>query len=247
MSALLLSAATFFSTLGGGLVAFRFRDRLHFILSFTAGVLLGVVSFEILPEIFALAQDRGIDATGAMIALVVGFLLFHSLEKFVLVHQGHEADYAAHRHPHVGVLSALALIGHSFMDGVGIGLAFQVSQSVGIAVAMAVIAHDFSDGFNTVALMLVHRNTTLRSSAMLVLDALAPVLGAASTLLFQVPPFVLMLYLGFFAGFLLYIGASDILPQAHSQARPGTTVILISLTCLGAAFIFVVARALGAG
>ncbi|MBI4290494.1 MAG: ZIP family metal transporter [Betaproteobacteria bacterium] len=247
MTPLLLSAATFFSTLGGGLLAFRFRDRLHFILSFTAGVLLGVVSFEILPEIFELAQDRRLDATGAMIALVVGFLLFHSLEKFVLVHHGHEADYAAHRHPHVGVLSALALVGHSFMDGVGIGLAFQVSQSVGIAVAMAVIAHDFSDGFNTVALMLVHRNSMPRSTVMLILDALAPVLGAASTLLFQVPPFILILYLGFFAGFLLYIGAADILPEAHSQARPGTTIILIGLTCLGAAFIFVVVRLVEAG
>ena len=52
------------------------------------------------------------------------------------------------------------------------------------------------------------------------LDALAPVVGAASTLLFTVPPDVLVLYLGFFAGFLLYIGVSDILPEAHSGAHP---------------------------
>jgi len=242
MSAVFLSLATFFSTFAGGLVAFKFRDRLHFILSFTAGVLLGVVSFEILPEIFEQAHEQGIDATGAMIALVVGFLLFHSLEKFLLVHHAHEADYAVHRHPDIGVLSALALVGHSFMDGVAIGLAFQVSQAVGITVAIAVIAHDFCDGLNTVSLMLVHRNTTARSVWMLVLDAVAPVLGAASTLLFQVPADVLMLYLGFFAGFLLYIGAADILPEAHSQKRPGITGSLIGLTCLGAAFLFVVVR-----
>jgi zinc transporter ZupT len=242
MSAVLLSLATFFSTFAGGLFALKFRDRLHFILSFTAGVLLGVVSFDILPEIFELARERGIDATGAMIALVVGFLLFHSLEKFVLVHHVHEADYAVHHHPQVGVLSALALAGHSFMDGVGIGLAFQVSEAVGIIVAIAVIAHDFCDGLNTVSLMLVHRNTTLRAFSMLVLDALAPVLGAASTLLFRVPAAMLMLYLGFFAGFLLYIGASDILPEAHSQNRSAITGSLIGLTCLGAAFIFVAVR-----
>ena len=53
---------------------------------------------------------------------------------------------------------------------------------------------------------------------------------------------MLMLYLGFFAGFLLYIGVSDILPEAHSQNRPGIAGSLIGLTCLGAAFIFVVAR-----
>src|SRR3990170_1291667 len=185
MSAILLSLATFFSTFAGGLFAFKFRDRLHFILSFTAGVLLGVVSFEILPEIFELAREQQIDASGAMIALVGGFLAFHSLEKFVLVHHAHESDYAVHRHPQVGVLSALALIGHSFMDGVGIGLAFQVSNAVGITVAVAVIAHDFCDGLNTVSLMLLHRNTTLRSFWMLALDAAAPVLGAASTLFFR--------------------------------------------------------------
>ena len=242
MSAILLSLATFFSTFAGGLFAFKFRDRLHLILSFTAGVLLGVVSFEILPEIFELSREQGIDATGAMIALVVGFLLFHSLEQFVLVHHVHEADYAAHHHPRVGVLSALALVGHSFMDGVGIGLAFQVSNAVGIVVAVAVIAHDFCDGLNTVSLMLVHHNTTRRSFWMLALDAAAPVLGAASTLFFRLPAAMLMLYLGFFAGFLLYIGVSDILPEAHSQNRPGIAGSLIGLTCLGAAFIFVVAR-----
>ena len=131
------------------------------------------------------------------------------------------------------------------MDGVAIGLAFKVSPAVGIPVALAVIAHDFCDGVNTVSLMLVHRNTTFRSVAMLALDALAPVLGMASTLFFQVPPSVLILYLGFFAGFLLYIGASDILPEAHSQAGPSAAISLIGITCLGAAFMFVAARAAG--
>lgn len=245
MSAILLSFATFFSTLLGGLFALRFRERLHLVLSFTAGVLLGVVSFDILPEIFRLARAQEIDAGGAMIALVVGFLLFHALEKFVLVHHAHEADYAEHHHPQKGVVSALALIGHSFMDGVGIGLAFQVSAAVGITVAIAVIAHDFCDGLNTVSLMLVHSNSARRSLTMLLLDALAPVLGAASTLAFRVPPSVLMLYLGFFAGFLLYIGASDILPEAHSRAPSSIALSLIGLTCLGAAFIFLVVRLTG--
>jgi zinc transporter ZupT len=245
MSALILSLAAFVATGVGGLVALRFRDRLHFILSFTAGVLLGVVSFDILPEIFRLARDTGIDPTGAMIALVGGFLLFHGLEKFVLIHAAHEADYPSHHHPRVGVLSALALIGHSFMDGVGIGLAFQVSASAGVIVAIAVIAHDFCDGLNTVSLMLVHRNTARRSLVMLLLDALAPVAGAASTLVMHVPPHVLLAYLGFFAGFLLYIGASDILPEAHSQNRGAITGSLIGLTCLGATAIFFAVRLAG--
>jgi zinc transporter ZupT len=74
-----------------------------------------------------------------MVALVAGFLLFHGLEKFVLIHSVHEDDYAVHRHPHVGVLSAVALIGRSFMDAIDIGLAFQASPAVGLTVAMAIM------------------------------------------------------------------------------------------------------------
>ena len=245
MSALLLSLATFFSTLGGGLFAFKFRSKLHFILSFSAGVILGVVFFDLLPEIFRMTETDGMSVIGPMIALVAGFLFFHGVEKFLLVHHGHETNYGTHHHPEVGVFSALALVGHSFMDGVGIGLGFQVSPAVGIAVAIAVIAHDFCDGINTVSLMLLNNNTTFRSIAMLLLDSVAPVIGAVAAFAFHFPPMVLTLYLGFFAGFLLYIATADILPEAHSKARPATAVILMSLTCLGAAFDFVVSRVAG--
>jgi ZIP family zinc transporter len=242
MTAILLSLATFFSTLAGGLLALRQQGRLHYVLSFTAGVLLGVVSFDILPEIFAIAHRLGTDATGAMLSLVIGFLIFHTIEKFILLHHGQEDAYAAHHHPKIGLTSALALIGHSFMDGIGIGLGFQASPSVGIAVAIAVISHDFCDGINTVSLMLVHRNSRRRSTLMLLLDAAAPVAGALSTLLITVPPAALMLYLGFFAGFLLYIAAADVLPEAHSRGGVSQATGLIALTCAGAALVFVVVQ-----
>ena len=242
MSPVLLTLAAFGSTLGGGALALRYRDRLHYLLGFTAGVLLGVVSFDLLPEIFVLAQAHGFDAGHGMIALVVGFLLFHSLEKFVLVHPAQENHYSHHHHPHVGLASAAVLAAHSCMDGVAIGIGWQVSPMVGLTVALAVIAHDFSDGLNTVSLMLRHRNSTRRAIAMLVVDALAPLLGVLLTLAFTIPPFQLMVYLGFFAGFLLYIGVSDILPEAHSRAGPGIAARLIALTCCGAAFVWLVVR-----
>jgi zinc transporter ZupT len=239
MNVLLCALAAFGFTFAGGLLALRFRDQLHLMLGFTAGVLLGVVSFDIMPEIFALASEHALDPTRSMIALVVGFQLFHSAEKLTLIHHAQEESYADHHHPQVGLLSALALVGHSFMDGVGIGLGFQVSTTIGIAVAVAVIAHDFADGLNTMSLMLAHKNTTRRSLLLLALDALAPLIGAVSTLFFQLPPHILALYLGFFAGFLLYISAADILPEAHSKHR---STLTIALTVLGTIFIFVVTR-----
>ena len=207
-------------------------------MAFAAGVLLGVVAFEILPEIIEEVKINNFDSIEIMVALVSGFLIFHILEKTILIHHAHEHDYAEHKHPQVGVFSALALIGHSFIDGVGIGLGFQISAAVGILVAIAVISHSFTDGLNSVTFMLTHGNTEKKSKAFLLLHSAAPVLGAVSTLFFKVSPHFLVLYLGFFAGFLLYIGASDILPEAHAKQ---SSYKLIGLTILGALFIFVIA------
>jgi zinc transporter ZupT len=239
MQAILLSTGTFLSTLLGGFFALKFKDKLHLVMGFTAGVLLGVVSFDIFPEIIELIRVNNFEPTGAMVALVAGFLIFHALERAVVIHHAHEGDYAEHKHPHVGIMSALALAGHSFMDGVGIGLGFQVSPAIGLAVAIAVISHDFTDGMNTVTLMLTNKNTAGKARVFLFIDALAPVLGAFSTLWFKVSPGVLVLYLGFFAGFLLYIGVSDILPEAHSRH---SSFKLIGLTVLGVAVTFIISR-----
>jgi ZIP family zinc transporter len=186
-----------------------------------------------------MVKTYNFDSTGAMITFVLGYMIFHIIEKIILIHHAHEEEYADHKHPHVGILSAIAMAGHSFMDGVGIGLGFQASTSVGIVVAIAVISHDFTDGMNTVTLLLVNKNSPRRAKLFLLLDALTPTLGAASTLLFSVPPYFLVLYLGFFGGFLMYIGASDILPQAHSKH---SSLKMIGLTAAGLLFIFLVTR-----
>lgn len=237
MDAVLLSISAFASTLLGGLTALRHRDQMHRLLGFAAGVLIAVVAFDLLPEIFKNYHTTNI--TVPMVALVIGFLLFHIVEKSILIHHSQEHEYKDHHHPQVGLASALALSGHSFLDGVGIGLGFQVDPAVGVAVAIAVVAHDFTDGLNTVTLMLVNHNKSKRALMMLFVDAIAPVIGALATLFFTLSDTNLAIYLGFFAGFLLYIGASEILPEAHSKHSSYQT---IGLTVIGAVLIFIVTR-----
>ncbi len=237
--AIFLSICTFISTFIGGLVSLKYKSKLHIILGFTAGVLLGVVAFDIFPEIFNRVESLHIASIEPMIALVTGFLLFHILEKILLIHHSSEQEYGSHHHPTVGILSALALSGHSFLDGVGIGLGFQIYPAVGLVVAIAVISHDFADGLNTVSLVLVNKNPNKKALMMLFIDAFAPVLGVLSTFLFSLPDHALVLYLGFFAGFLLYIGASDILPEAHSEH---SSYLTIFMTLIGVLFIFIVTR-----
>ena len=229
---------TFISTFLGGLFGLKHKDKMNLILGLTAGIILGVISFDIFPEIIEMTKKLEVNSTMPMIALVIGFLIFHIAEKFLVIHN-HEEQYAPHTHPTIGKFQALALAGHSFFDGVGIGLAFQISGVTGILVAIAVISHDFADGLNTVSLMLRHKNTDKQALRFLFIDSLAPVLGILSTLFFTLSEKALLIYLGFFAGFLLYIGVSDILPEAHSKNSSMKTVLM---TVLGVIFIFVITR-----
>ncbi len=237
MFVILLCIAAALAALGGGFIAIKSRSRLNLALGFTAGVILGLVAFDLLPQISGITKSQNLDIIWPMVALVGGFLLFHIVEKFILIHNSHESDYGPHTHPNVGVAGAVALSGHSFLDGASIGVAFQVSNAVGVAVAIAVIGHRFADGFNTTNVMLFHKNKPSRAKKMLLIAAVMPILGGLSTLLFSLSESVLAIYLGFFAGFLLYIGASDILPQAHSKGSSRWTILL---TILGTAFMFAV-------
>lgn len=240
MIALLVALGAVVSTGVGGVVALRSRDRLHLVLGASAGILLGVVAFELLPEVFALSTLEVAHVPAVMLTFIGGFLLLHVLERAVAVHSAHEGEYGAHSHgsENLGVLSASALVAHSFMDGLGIGLAFAVSTQVGIAVAIAVLAHDFADGLNTVSVMLRHGSSTRKAVLFLALDALAPLAGATSTLLFTVADATLGLYLGFFAGFLLYLATADILPEAHARHPSRLTLVM---TVLGVSVMFAVA------
>jgi len=231
---------TFVSTFLGGLFGLKYKDKMHLILGLTAGIILGVIAFDIFPEIIEMTQRLGVDSTIPMIALVCGFLIFHVAEKLLMIHN-HEEQYAPHTHPIVGKFQALALAGHSFLDGVGIGLAFQISGTMGVLIAIAIISHDFADGLNTVSMMIRHENTNKQALKFLFIDALAPVLGGISTLFFTISEKSLLIYLGFFAGFLLYIGVSDILPEAHSKNSSMKTVLM---TILGVLFIFLITRIL---
>jgi zinc transporter, ZIP family len=223
----LVALLTVVSTALGGVVALRSSDRLHLVLGFAAGVMLGLVAFDLLPELFDLSTVHVLGVPAPMVAFAAGFLLLHVVERSVAMHGAHESEYETHHHhnPQVGLASALALSVHSFLDGVGIGLAFQVNNGVGLAVSIAVISHDFADGLNTVTVMRMHGNDRRRTIALLVTDAVAPVLGALSTLFFSVGDHVLALYLGGFAGFLLYLATADILPEAHARHPSRLTLV----------------------
>jgi zinc transporter ZupT len=125
MTTLVFAAATFLSTLLGGLFALRFRDRLHLIVAFAAGVRLGAAFFDLLPESLSLGDANHIPVLTLMTAAVLGLLTYHVLEGTILLHSSSGLEHLDEGHRHVGILGAAGFSAHSFLDGVSIGLAFQ--------------------------------------------------------------------------------------------------------------------------
>ncbi|MGW6602528.1 ZIP family metal transporter [Streptomyces sp. NPDC055036] len=263
--AVYIALGAFIMTLIGGLTAQRVTDRRHLVLGLAGGLMLGVVGLDLLPEAMRVAGDNVFGVPQALVLFVSGFLVTHVTERLLAfhtaphttehttrkravsmtVHGGNPAvdagpgasGIAAVRVPKMGLAAASAMIVHSVMDGVAIGAAFQIGRGLGTAVALAVVAHDFADGFNTYTITSLHGNDRRRALTMLFADAIAPVVGACSTLLFILPEKALGSYLGFFSGALLYLAAAEILPEAHHD-HPARSTLLC--TMLGVGFVYLV-------
>ena len=237
--AVLLALGSLLSTLLGGLLAMRARDKLHLILGLAAGVMLGVVGFDLLPEAMELSDQVVFGVPAAMLTTIGGFFTIHLIERSMAIHRAHEGEFGGHHHglESVGLLAGSGLVVHSFLDGVGIGLGFQAGAAVGLVVAIAVIGHDFADGFNTYTITTLYGNARRRALILLGLDALAPVAGAAAGMVLPIPQSAIGLYLGYFAGFLLYLATADILPEAHARHPSRLT---LACTVAGAAFMWLI-------
>jgi len=227
-----LAAITVIATFMGGLLALRAKDRFHLVLGLSAGLLLGLVGFDLLPEIFEMNSSELGGVKTISIALISGFLFLHFLEQFVGSHEPAESDYG-HDHKHTveiaGVVGAVAMAGHIFLDGVALALAFKVSTELGIAVFIAMIVHAFSDGLNTVALLIKTNQWREKGKYLLGLDAVARIGGAAlgSSLTFSDGN--LAIYLALFTGIVIYLATSHILPEAHSK-HPSKVTMVATLT-----------------
>ena len=173
-----------------------------------------------------------------MTLTAVGFIFLYILDRHLYLPRSVMGDSSGTRRALSGVFATSQLSAHSFLDGLAIGVSFQFGTTVGIIVAVAVICHDFSDGLSTFTVMLNSGNTLKSSMRMLFLDAIAPVFGAVVTLFIVVPRYYIVLFLPFFAGGFLYLGASDLLPQAHIENPK-----LITLVASIAGFIVIFALA----
>ena len=232
--AIFLAALTVAATAIGGLIALKAKDQFHLVLGLSAGLLLGLVGFDLLPEVFAESENTGGVPT-VSIAILAGFLLLHISERSFGGHEPVDSEYS-HDHSHgsiSGGVGALAMAGHIFLDGAALGVAFKVSTNLGIAVFIALLVHAFSDGLNTVSMLVKTGHWQSNSKYLLLIDAVARIGGAAVGTYIAFEGNWVTIYLSLFAGMVIYVATSHILPEAHSHHPSRWTLAATSAGVLG--------------
>ena len=228
-----LAGVTVVSTFCGGVTALRYHRQLTTLIALTGGVVVAVALFDVLPE----AIDAVDDPRRVTLLVGAGFIGFFLVERLLVLHHRDEAEQAR-AHAQVGALGAAGLSAHSFIDGLGIALAFHLNDATGLLVFLAVVTHDFADGLNTVSFVLSQRQDRRRALTWLAIDAVAPLLGAIVGSSISISEYGLGHLLAVYAGFFLFMGATDLLPEAHEHPSR----LRVALTTIGFGATFVVAR-----
>ncbi|HEY7331337.1 MAG TPA: ZIP family metal transporter [Solirubrobacterales bacterium] len=246
LTAILVSAGALLSALAGGLVAMRAASAVGIVIAIGAGIRIGAAFFDLVPE--SIEQLGSLDA--AMLFTAIGFLAFYAVEKLTTLHVGHEAateiDHGEAAHRHIGLIGATGMSLHSFLDGVALAAGLVIGGGLGLVIAVVVIVHRFSDGIGIVSFMLASRTPIRETYWWVSIVAIAPVVGVLVGILVPVPENVLGGMLAVFAGFFLYIGAAELLPEAHRADR-SRWLVLATLVGVAAIYAFSIwAGAVGA-
>jgi zinc transporter ZupT len=211
MTLFLIIFVIILSTVMGGLLAIKFKDKLHLVLGFGAGAIFGVAMLDLLPESIDLTQNIQLTA----LLIVAGFSSYMLIDRSLLSHN-HCSDNCNNNFQKAR-LGVLAIIIHSFLDGFGIGIAFKVSPAVGWVVALAVMIHSFSDGINTVSMIIKNKGKDLTAFKWLLIDVFAPVIGILVAYLIIIPNSILGIILSLFVGLFLYLSTSILIPENHHK------------------------------
>lgn len=226
LTAILVSAGAFLSAFAGGALALRAIRHVGVIIAVGAGIRIGAAFFDLIPEA---SELLGGSLDTVMLATAIGFLAFYGIEKLTAVHVGHEAaaelDHGEAAHRHVGVIGAGGMSLHSFLDGVALAAGLAVGGGLGLVIAVVVIVHRFSDGISVVSMLLASRTPVREAYQWVSVVAIAPVLGVLLGLVVSIPDDVLGVMLALFAGFFLYVGAAELLPEAHRTNRSRWLVV----------------------
>ncbi len=211
--------------LGMGLLLFReewSRRNSTNLISYSAGVMLGIGFLHILPE----AQELTPYATPY---LLLAFVVFYFLEHHLPFHSDHEQLHHRHidipgshdarcAHPNpMGFVAFCGMSLHSLIDGLIIGTGFEIDGQIGLLSALAVIVHKIPSGVSMISILLHYGYPKPKAMLFTSAVAVATPIGAIGSyaLLHQLNHEFLGIIMALAAGSFIYIAASDLIPESH--------------------------------
>lgn len=213
----------------------------HFLASFAAGALLGTAFFDLLPEASKHVQKGG--ETNIFLWTLIGILAFFLLERFIHWFHHHHDYNEVDLKKEVKSIVPLVILGdsvHNFIDGVVIAATFLFSIPLGIVTTLAVAAHEIPQEIGDFGILL-HKGMK-RGRVLLVnfLSALVALVGALLTYMIgeSIESFLPIL-LSLSAGFFIYIAASDLIPEIHSEDKRVVALIETLLLLFGVLVIWI--------
>ncbi|HRS42816.1 MAG TPA: ZIP family metal transporter [Candidatus Diapherotrites archaeon] len=202
----------------------KLPNILLFLISFSAGALLGDAFIHLLPE----AMDSGINYVP--IAVISGILAFFVLEKFVQWRHCHQPTSKEHPHP----LATMNLVGdafHNFLDGVIIATSYVVSIPLGIATTVAVLLHEIPQEIGDFGVLVYAGYSKKKALLMNFIISLTALLGGIVGLLLSksITSFSGIM-IAFTAGGFIYIATADLIPEMKKDTNfKKTSIQLIGL------------------
>ncbi|WP_455363681.1 ZIP family metal transporter [[Eubacterium] cellulosolvens] len=231
-----------------GIVAISLREKtldriLFFLLSFSAGSILGTACLDLLPESVELFGESQLSVAVAYITL--GFLGFFFLERFIYWYHGHVHGYESTVEEKMTVkrFVYLNLLGdgiHNLVDGMIITAAFLIAIPVGVTTTVAVIFHELPQEIGDFG-VLVHggftRYRALLANFVTTLTAFGGVILSAYFAMHVEGFTAYLVALG--AGGFIYLAASELIPEMQQEKNLGRSVGQFVIFILGLALIWV--------
>lgn len=190
------------------------KKEIHSVLSFlvalAAGTMIGTAFLHLLPE-----AAEELEPEKLFSAVLVSFLIFFGVERFLHWRHCHEDDCEIHTYGYMNLLGDGV---HNFLDGVIIAAAYSAGFEIGVATTLAVILHEIPQEIGDFGVLLKAGYSKKKALLMNFVTALAAVFGGVVgyVLAAQSANFVLFLT-PFAAGSFLYIAGTDLLPQLQNE------------------------------
>jgi len=208
------------------------------LVSYAIGALLGAVFLNILPEAIELSGN----AASVSGTVLVGILLFFTLEKLLLWRHCHHDHCEAHEPGAHGRSGTMIMVGdtfHNFVDGIIIAAAFLTDVQLGIVTALAIIVHEIPQEVGDFMILLHSGYSKAQALAVNLLSSLATLVGgvlayfALQTVQNAVPTL-----LSLAAASMIYVAVADLIPGLHKRAQLRDTIQQVALIAAGVATIY---------